>query len=148
MLWILQKEMIAVRERFQSCWNMRFHTAFGVLVLVFIACGADLEPGRLPERWPGASGNCIQEPDWTVHEYNDDLYILRESGCLNYEKPFLYLIFGKERALLLDTGAGRNPGTGATLRLLLTRRETGRKLNPPREVVAVHSHGHGDHVAG
>ena len=32
-------------------------------------------------------------PDWQIHEYNANFYILRESGCTNYEKPFLYLIF-------------------------------------------------------
>jgi len=31
--------------------------------------------------------------------YNPDLYIIRESGGANYEKPFLYLFFGKDRAL-------------------------------------------------
>jgi hypothetical protein len=34
------------------------------------------------------------------------LYILRENGCVNYEKPFLYLFFGSQKALLIDTGAG------------------------------------------
>ena len=45
-------------------------------------------------------------PKWQVHAYNPDLYIIRESGCTNYEKPFLYLFFGKDRAMLQDTGAG------------------------------------------
>jgi hydroxyacylglutathione hydrolase len=34
----------------------------------------------------------------------EDFYILRESGCINAEKPFLYLIFGEDKALLEDTG--------------------------------------------
>jgi hypothetical protein len=29
-----------------------------------------------------------------------------ESGCTDYEKPFLYLFFGKERAMLEDSGSG------------------------------------------
>jgi len=30
---------------------------------------------------------------------------LRQSGCTDYEKPFVYLLFGKgQRALLVDTG--------------------------------------------
>ena len=41
---------------------------------------------------------------------NQDLCIFRESGCASYEKPFLYLLFGKEKALLLDTGAGKTEG--------------------------------------
>ena len=43
---------------------------------------------------------------FAVHEYNDDFYIIRESGCVHYEKPFLYLIFGEDKAMLMDTGAG------------------------------------------
>jgi len=36
----------------------------------------------------------MEVPDWQVHEYNADFYIIRESGCTHYEKPFIYLIFG------------------------------------------------------
>ena len=42
-----------------------------------------------------------------MHAYNPDFYILRQPACTNYEKPFLYLVFGRDRALLLDTGAGK-----------------------------------------
>ena len=53
-----------------------------------------------------AAPSALEVPDWQVQEYNEDLYILRESGCTDFEKPFLYLFFGKERALLEDTGSG------------------------------------------
>ena len=46
-------------------------------------------------------------PDWQVHEYNPNFFILRQSGCIHYEKPFLYLFFGRDSALLEDTGAGK-----------------------------------------
>ena len=45
-------------------------------------------------------------PAFQVHEYNPNFFILRQSGCIHYEKPFLYLIFGRDKALLEDTGAG------------------------------------------
>src|SRR5882757_9030162 len=64
------------------------------------------ETGSLPATWITGGPNCLEVPDWQIHEYNANLYILRESGCTNYEKPFLYLFFGSERALLIDTGAG------------------------------------------
>ena len=47
-----------------------------------------------------------------------NLYILRESGCTNYEKPFLYLFFGNERALLIDTGAGASDAAAVTQKLI------------------------------
>ena len=66
-----------------------------------------VEKGAFPATWITGGPNCLEVPDWQIHEYNPNLYILRESGCSNYEKPFLYLIFGKDKALLLDTGAGK-----------------------------------------
>src|SRR5262252_4953085 len=69
--------------------------------------GGGVARGVLPDRWQVSGPDCPPEPRFQVHEYNADLVILRESGCSNYEKPFLFLIFGKARALLLDTGAGR-----------------------------------------
>src|SRR5690348_5303053 len=65
---------------------------------------AGLKPGSLAEPWMTGGPNCLTVPDWQVHEYNEDFYILRESGCINAEKPFLYLIFGDYKALLEDTG--------------------------------------------
>ncbi len=63
--------------------------------------------GSFPTSWITGGPKCMEVPDFQVHEYNPNFYILRESGCLNYEKPFIYLIFGKDKALLLDTGAGK-----------------------------------------
>src|SRR5580658_7262541 len=65
---------------------------------------AVLQPGTLAEPWVTGGPNCLTIPDWQVHEYNEDFYILRESGCINAEKPFLYLMFGDNKALLEDTG--------------------------------------------
>jgi glyoxylase-like metal-dependent hydrolase (beta-lactamase superfamily II) len=96
-----------------------------------------LQAGVLPAHWTTGGPDCAQVPDWQVHAYNDDLLILRQSGCVHYEKPFLYLLFGRERALLLDTGAGR-PGTAAIVE----------KLRRGLPLLVVHSHAHGDHVAG
>jgi len=99
-----------------------------------------VETGTLPEKWITGGPNCLEVPDWQVREYNPTFYILRESGCINYEKPFLYLILGRERALLVDTGAGE-VNTATFVMKLLTHRG---KL----PLVVAHSHGHGDHVAG
>ena len=61
--------------------------------------------GQLPDHWWGATRKCIGRLDWQLHRYNPDLYILRQTACSHAEKPFLYLLFGNDRALLLDTGA-------------------------------------------
>ena len=96
-----------------------------------------LEPGTLPTSWITGGPNCLEIPDWQVHQYNPTFFILRESGCTNYEKPFLYLILGKDRALLVDTGAGPVDTAAFT-----------RKLIAKLPLMVVHSHAHGDHIAG
>jgi glyoxylase-like metal-dependent hydrolase (beta-lactamase superfamily II) len=85
-----------------------------------------------------------------VHAYNDDFYILRESGCLDAEKPFLYLIFGQERALLEDTGVapqGRPMVPLAPVVLDLMAKWAAKKQHAPVSLVVIHSHSHGDHTA-
>src|SRR4029453_15395338 len=64
----------------------------------------NIEGGALPSSWiTGAS--CPETPVFRFHEYNADFFILRQSGCTNFEKPFLYLLFGERSAMLVDTGA-------------------------------------------
>lgn len=117
-----------------------------IRILLFLLAANSLWPqvqmGSLPVTWISGTGNCLEEPDWRVHEYNEDFLILRQSGCTHYEKPFLYLIFGKEKALLLDTGAG-TPQTASFVSALMKKR--GRADG---ELLVVHSHGHRDHTAG
>jgi glyoxylase-like metal-dependent hydrolase (beta-lactamase superfamily II) len=106
-----------------------------------------VESGVLPSEWRASGPNCAEIPDWQVHAYNEDIYILRESGCTNYEKPFLYLIFGSDRALLEDTGAGPEVKTAGFVMDLLGKWAK-RKNRPLPPLLVVHSHGHGDHTAG
>jgi hydroxyacylglutathione hydrolase len=124
-----------------------------IRVMLLILAGAAtmlasdaLTPGTLPTSWTTAGPDCTTVPDWQVHAYNDDFYILRESGCINYEKPFLYLIFGEQKALLEDTGAG-TVHTAVFVQDLVSKwaKKKGRK---PPGLLVVHSHSHGDHVAG
>jgi hypothetical protein len=61
-----------------------------------------LVPGTLPESFVEPAHN---PPLWQVHAYNNNTYILRQSGLTDYEKPFLYLLFGNEKAYLFDTGS-------------------------------------------
>jgi glyoxylase-like metal-dependent hydrolase (beta-lactamase superfamily II) len=107
-----------------------------------------LEPGSLPSDWKASGPNCTESPDWQVHAYNEDFYILRESGCTNYEKPFLYLIFGSDKALLEDTGAGADVKTGPFVMDLLAKWSKLKKRPTPPPLLVVHSHGHGDHTSG
>lgn len=114
-------------------------------LVLFLFCVAalaqEIEPGKLPASWRTGGPNCLEAPAWQIHQYNPGFYILRQSGCTHYEKPFLYLIVGATRALLVDTGAGESDAAAVVTKLLAA-------AAPGRELVVAHSHGHGDHTAG
>jgi len=102
--------------------------------------------GTLPVSWRPSGPTCEGIPDWQVQEYNPDFYILRESGCTNYEKPFLYLLFGKDRALLEDTGAGKPETAKIVDEVIAKWLKANNRASIP--LVVTHSHAHGDHIAG
>ncbi len=108
--------------------------------------GAGVTRGVLPDRWQVSGPECPPDPHFQVHEYNPDLVILRESGCSNYEKPFLYLIFGKTKVLMLDTGAGKTDVADVVQGVIATwLKRNGRDAIP---LVVAHTHAHGDHISG
>jgi glyoxylase-like metal-dependent hydrolase (beta-lactamase superfamily II) len=91
-------------------------------------------------------GTTESEPETQVQKIDDDTFIIRQSVKTNFEAPFLYLLFGTDRAILLDTGAG-----GLKIRPTIDslidawQAEHGGK---PIQLVVAHTHGHGDHHAG
>jgi glyoxylase-like metal-dependent hydrolase (beta-lactamase superfamily II) len=105
-----------------------------------------VRPGMLPKSWITGGPKCMEVPDWQVHEYNPDLYILRESGCTHYEKPFLYLYFGSDKALLVDTGSGDGDATGVVSEVI--KKWLHRNHRDSISLVVAHSHSHDDHTAG
>ncbi len=108
--------------------------------------GGGVERGVLPAAWAPSGPKCMEISDWQVREYNPNLYIIRQSGCLDYEKPFLYLIFGKERGLLLDTGSRNFPA--AAMVEDVAGKWLARNHRRRIELIVAHSHPHSDHVAG
>jgi glyoxylase-like metal-dependent hydrolase (beta-lactamase superfamily II) len=99
-----------------------------------------------PGGWIHGGPNCGTEPPIQVHSYNADLTILRQSLCTNFEGPFLFLLFGENRALLMDTGAGGIQIGTAVTNLVNAWATAHGKVNYPLTVC--HLHSHGDHVAG
>ena len=109
-------------------------------------------PESLQVRWIHGSESAKHntDPDLQVHWHDDATVILRQNKAINYEAPFLFLLFGAGRAVLLDTGATADAE-------LLPLRETvdalveqwlHRHPHPRYELVVLHTHSHGDHVAG
>jgi len=108
--------------------------------------GGDLQRGVLPNKWMTGGPKCMEIPEWQVHEYNPDLYILRQSGCTDAEMPFLFLFFGKDRGLLWDTGSRNGNLAPAFQRVVHNWLERNHRTSIP--VIVTHSHSHDDHTWG
>ena len=107
---------------------------------------AEVQGGVFPNQWISGSPQCGFEPPIQVHWYNPDLCILRQSLCTNFEAPFIALLFGSEKVLMMDTGAG-NIQIAAKVTMVINEWLAARGQQSINLVVA-HTHGHGDHVAG
>lgn len=108
--------------------------------------------GDLDVRWiHGAPpGQDTPDPLIQVHSYDEHTYVLRQSKAVSREAPFIYLLFGDDRALLLDTGATKD-ATMFPLRETVDGIVSSWLAGNPRtdyELVVAHTHAHGDHIAG
>jgi hydroxyacylglutathione hydrolase len=115
----------------------------------FAACGAPPqalahESELFTQSWN--SGLSRGEPAFQVQAIDKNTYAIRQSINSTFEAPFLYLIFGREKALLIDTGV-----EGAPLRAEVDRLIDAWLAANGHEaisLVVMHSHAHGDHVGG
>ncbi len=100
--------------------------------------------------WIHGSPNCNENSDPAIQvvQYNANTWILRQSKCTNYEAPFMFLFFGENKALLMDTGATRDEANFPlynTVNELISAWEKAHESSI--ELIVAHTHGHGDHHA-
>lgn len=109
-------------------------------------------PRELNVRWihgsPSASHNI--DPELQVHEYDEHTFILRQNKAINYEAPFIFLMFGNAKAVLIDTGATESADVFPLRRVVdeLVERWLARHPRDSYGLLVLHTHAHGDHVAG
>ena len=117
-------------------------------LIVAIACALVLATpaAARPLFAPWIDGTQSGEPEMQVQRYDRDTFVIRQSVKTNFEAPFLYLLFGKDRALLLDTGAGGLKVRPTIDELIGQWLAEHRRTAIP--LVVAHTHGHGDHHAG
>jgi len=99
--------------------------------------------GAFPDHWISGGPDCGTEEDIQVHQLNADTFILRQSLCTSAEAPFLYLLFGDDKALLEDTGDGGIDLVSVVNGLVADREAA---IGHGLELIVVNSHAHGDHV--
>jgi hydroxyacylglutathione hydrolase len=122
--------------------------AFAGLTLVCASSPVQLAAGSLGVEWNHGSPDCAKnpQPPLQVFAYNAQTFILRESLCSTFEAPFMYLLIGSQKALLIDTGDVADPQRmplAATVLSLVPGAGTA-KL----PLLVVHTHRHLDHRAG
>src|SRR5579864_7657393 len=109
---------------------------------------SQLAPGSMDFHWSEGAKDCKSTPQAPieVHAYNPQTFILRENLCATFEAPFMYLLIGSTKALLIDTGDIADPNVvplaDTVMRLLPGEGPT--KL----PLLVVHTHRHLDHRAG
>ncbi|MDM7955264.1 MBL fold metallo-hydrolase [Blastomonas sp.] len=110
-----------------------------------LAAHASAEPSALfAERWiDGTNG---AEPATQVQALDADTFVIRQSVKTNFEAPFVYLLFGRDKALLIDTGAQDGRIRPAVDALIADWLAAHNRTTIP--LVVAHSHNHGDHIAG
>ncbi|CAF1057642.1 unnamed protein product [Didymodactylos carnosus] len=106
--------------------------------------------------WFSGSLNCFsagaQVPDIQVYALNNHTYILRENKCINYEAPFMYVLFSNTTVLLIDSGA-TIPSSSFPIQkhvetLITQWCVKNGKQRVDLELMVAHTHAHTDHIAG
>lgn len=119
-----------------------------LLLTPILAWSAGLAPGSMDMHWDPGAETCpaVEISPIQVHRYNAQTIVLREKLCSTWEAPFMYLLIGTKRALLIDTGDIADPKLMPleSLVMSLLPGESAAKL----PLLVVHSHGHLDHRAG
>ncbi|HUA81994.1 MAG TPA: MBL fold metallo-hydrolase [Dyella sp.] len=130
---------------------MKSPAVFLTAISLVLACPgvrAASASGSLDMHWNNGAADCSKtsQPPLQVHRYDAQTYILRESPCATFEAPFMYLLIGADRAVLIDSGdvadAKQMPLAQTVMGLLPAR---GAEKMP---LLVVHTHGHLDHRRG
>jgi len=97
-----------------------------------------------------SDGTETEELPAQIHHLDEHTVMIRQSLQTSAEAPFVFLLFGNEMALLLDTGDGRDHAVWP-LRRIVDELVGGWIANHPRDgyrLLIIHTHAHGDHSAG
>jgi glyoxylase-like metal-dependent hydrolase (beta-lactamase superfamily II) len=120
-------------------------------ISIDFTAGAPVDGAEEPAWIHGARSakQCV-DPAIQVHRNDAHTYILRVGKAVSFEAPFLYLLFGNDRAILFDTGTSERQDR-------LPLRETVDSLvaawlaehpRPDYRLIVAHTHGHTDHRNG
>jgi glyoxylase-like metal-dependent hydrolase (beta-lactamase superfamily II) len=109
---------------------------------------AQIASGSMDVHWNEGAQDCraTPPPPLQVHRYNDQTIILRENLCVTPEAPFMYLLIGSKRALLIDTGDVSDPAVVPLAQTVIRLLPGAGATQLP--LLVLHTHGHYDHRRG
>jgi len=101
------------------------------------------------QNWIHGSDNCEENIDLPIQvvKYNSNTWILRQNKCTNYEAPFMFLFFGEDKALLMDTGATEEDDIFPLYKTVKEIINDWSEKNGEVELIVAHTHKHSDHYA-
>ncbi|PKG82130.1 MBL fold metallo-hydrolase [Colwellia sp. 75C3] len=103
------------------------------------------------KQWLHGSEDCKSndDPAIEVFQYDKSSYILRQNKCLSYEAPFIYVLVGEDKILVLDTGATASEQEFPLYKTVqtLNKKHAEQDNSRNREVLVIHSHSHSDHYS-
>jgi glyoxylase-like metal-dependent hydrolase (beta-lactamase superfamily II) len=109
---------------------------------------AALAQVSLGMRWDPGADDCGPGQQRTEqHAIDATTFAIRQSPCVDSEAPLMYLLLGRERALLIDSGVSAEPAITRQLTDIVSAhlaKADGSRL----PLVVAHTHGHADHRAG
>lgn len=138
--------------------NSQKYCVLLIMVFAIFTCDAKTDNKALSKlinkSWYSGQENCKENssPTFETYQYDENTFILRQNKCVHYEAPFIYLLIGKQRALLIDTGATmdtENMSLARAVQKQITLRAQHLKLpKKSMPLLIAHSHSHSDHIAG
>lgn len=144
--------------------NRLLQSSSSLLLLCLVGCSAnqishaqtnaiskltDVQPQVLMHKWDHGSEFCNTQTDSSFDRLpvDDATYIFRQNKCDTFEAPFLYLLAGTQRLLLLDSGAIESASESSVIDAIkpFVAIDDKQFIKP---LIVAHSHSHLDHVAG
>jgi glyoxylase-like metal-dependent hydrolase (beta-lactamase superfamily II) len=118
------------------------------LLLTSLSARSQLVSGSMDVHWNEGAPDCAtnSQPPIQVHPYNSQTFILRENPCATAEAPFIYLLVGSTKALLIDTGDVADPKQMPLAQTVMALLPAQGQAKIP--LIVVHTHGHLDHRLG
>ena len=128
-----------------SAWML---ATVAAVIVCAASAQAQLVPGSMDVHWDEGAADCAKNTvsPLQVHAYNAQTFILRENLCSTFEAPFLYLLIGSQKALLIDTGDVADPAKMPLAKTVIDLLPSAAGTKLP--LLVVHSHRHLDHRAG